>query len=298
MFKKFIQLVAFLFPSPINLWIHKLSGAKIGNYVNIHPGVLIFANTIEIGDSAKIKFGTMINVKNFKLGKKSFIGFFTLAKGESDLIINDACMIGPKNMLNCSKDITIGFYSGVGPGCYLYTHGSGMPVTEGYRATFAPIHIKEKVWVNMRSTIGPGVTIEEGSIVMPGTVLLESIKAKRMVVGDPAKLNNIPFFIKGINPVSIEKLATEMISNYCNYSNEFHGTSWEIKNDSLEIIYRKKKYKISVNAPGDIVFLAEKGLRSDGMYFNLADLSTDDSRNPVKLELESFLRLYYGCIFL
>jgi acetyltransferase-like isoleucine patch superfamily enzyme len=298
MFRTVIQVIAFFFPSPINGWIHKIAGAKIGKYVNIHPCVLILAKNIEIGDSAKIKFGTMINVRNFKLGKKSFIGFFTLVKGESDLIISDACMIGPKNMFNCSEDIIIDYYAGVGPGCYLYTHGSGMPVTEGYRATFAPIHIKEKVWVNMRSTIGPGVTIEEGTIVMPGTVLLESIKPKRIVVGNPAKLNNIPFFLKGVQSVPLEKLAIEMMNNYCNWSNEFNKTLWTVQDHSLEIKFRNKPCKITINTPGDIIFFTEKGRRSEGMYFNLADLSTDDHQNRYKLELESYLRLYYGCIFL
>jgi acetyltransferase-like isoleucine patch superfamily enzyme len=294
MLKVLLQIIAFIFPRPINIWIHRFAGAKIGKYVNIHPFVLILAKKVEIKDSAKIKFGTMINVRQFKLGRKSFIGFFTLAKGESDLIIGDACMIGPKNMLNCSKDITIGYYSGIGPGCYLYTHGSGMPVTEGYRSTFAPIQIKDKVWVNMRSSIGPGVTIEDKSIIMPGTVLLESIKANRLVVGDPAKLNNIPFFLKSHNIKDLNLLAVEMMKSYCNWSNEYHRTSWQFKNDILEIKCRNKTYKVTINIPGDIVLLTERGQCTENMYFNLADLSTDNSRNKIKLRFEEYLRLYYG----
>ena len=78
-------------------------------------------------------------------------------------------------MLNCSREIRMEYYSGIGPGSYLYTHGSGMPVTEGYRSVFGPIHIKSKVWVSMRCVIGPGVTIGDMSCLMPGTILVEHV---------------------------------------------------------------------------------------------------------------------------
>lgn len=130
--------------SPINVWLHRLAGAKIGKNTSIHPGVLIIAKNVEISDWASIKFGTMISLRTLKIGRKSSIGFMSLIKGTSDLIINDACVIGAKNMINCERPITFGYYSGSGPGCYMYTHGSFLPVTEGYRAIFAPITIKKK----------------------------------------------------------------------------------------------------------------------------------------------------------
>jgi len=296
--KTVIQIVAFLFPSPINVWLHRLAGANIEPYVSIHPAVLILAKNITIRRESKIKFGTMINVRKFHLGKKSSIGFFTLAKGESDLIVGDACIIGPKNMINCSREVVLEYYSGVGPGSYLYTHGSGMPVTEGYRATFAPIHIKEKVWVNMRCTIGPGVTIEKGSIVMAGTVLMESVASKRMVVGDPAKLNNYPVFPKPRKPDFLETLAHEILSEYEVCLREGKGVSCHREGEILHAKHRWRSASISVNGNEDIVLYTVPGQRREGKYFNLADLTTDDSRHPIKLNVEAFMRLRYGLIFL
>jgi acetyltransferase-like isoleucine patch superfamily enzyme len=298
MLKIILQVIAFFFPSPINIWIHRLAGAKIGKYVSIHPCVLILAKTIEIGSDAKIKFGTMIYVRTFKLGKKSFIGFFALAKGESDLIIGDACMVGPKNMINCSRQVILDYYSGVGPGSYLYTHGSGMPVSEGYRATFGPIHIKEKAWINMRSTIGPGVTVGEGSIIMPGSVILESIDSRRLVVGNPAKLNNLPISLILKKPNSLENLANKILEDYCEWSNEYNGTNWTVNNGVLSVLYKSCPFSITVNGTGDLVIFTSVGSHRDGMYFNLAELETDENKHPEKLAFESFMRLYFGLIFL
>jgi acetyltransferase-like isoleucine patch superfamily enzyme len=298
MLKKLAQLAAFFCPSPINVWLHRAAGAQIDEYVSIHPCVLILAKKIEIGRGAHIKFGTMINARTFKLGRKSSIGFFTLVNGESDLIVGDASIIGPRTMINCSRPVVIGYYSGIGPNSCLYTHGSGLPVTEGYRATFAPIHIKDKVWVSMRSTIGPGVTIEEGAIVMPGTVLIESIAPKRMVAGNPAKLANYPVFLRPVKPGFVEDLAPRILEEYRNWSNEYKGTNWQMIDGALVAEYKKKKFTISVEEKGDIVVLTTPGKKTNGMYFNLVDLKTDNSMHKAKINFEAYIRLYYGLIFL
>ena len=235
MVKQILQILAFFLPPPVNVWIHRIAGAKIGRHVSIHPGVLILAQKVEIGSEAKIKLGTMIYVREFKFGRKSLIGFFTLARGDSDLIIGERCTIGPKNMIRCDREVIFENYSGIGAGSYLYTHGCFLPVTEGYRATFGPIHIKSKVWISMRATIGPGVTVEEGSLVMPGTVLVESVSSKRLVAGDPAKRINLPVFLVPRGPDFIENLANEMLQKFCIWSNEYKGTNWKMDNGFLQI---------------------------------------------------------------
>jgi len=298
MLKKLAQIAAFFCPAPVNIWLHRAAGAKIDKYVSIHPCVLILAEKIEIGRGARIKFGTMINARTFSLGRKSSIGFYTLVNGESDLIVGDASIIGPRTMINCSRQVVIGFYSGIGPNSCLYTHGSGLPVTEGYGATFAPIHIKDKVWVSMRSTIGPGVTIEEGTNVMPGTVLVESIASKRMVAGDPANLVNYPVFMRPVKPDFVEKLAPRILEEYKDWSNEYKGTNWQMTNGTLVTEYKKKKFTIAVEENGDIVLLTTPGKTTNGMYFNLADLKTDSSMHKAKIKFEAYIRLYYGLIFL
>lgn len=298
MFRCILQAVAFFFPSPVNIWIHRLAGAEIEQHVTIHPGVLIIARNTRIGKGALIKFGAMIKTRTFRLGRKSKIGFFTLVKGESDLLVGDACIIGPKCMIDCTRNVVLEYYSGVGPGSYLYTHGSGMPVTEGYHASFSPIHIKEKVWVNMRATVGPGVTIGENSIILPGTILLESVGPNRLVAGDPVKLTNLPRLSRPPDANGMRDIAKRILADYCEWQKNNGNTACELRDSVLVLGSGRRTTTVTIDAPGDIALLTGKGEKSDRAYFNLADLSTDGGRFPVKSEFEKFLRMYFGLIFL
>jgi acetyltransferase-like isoleucine patch superfamily enzyme len=291
--------MAFFFPSPVNIWLHRLAGSKIGKHVIIHLGVLLRVNQLIIKDDAIIKFGTFINARTLELGRKSSIGFFTLVNGTDDLIIKDACIIGARTMINCDRLVTFEYYSGNGPGCYIYTHGSFLPVTEGYHALFAPIIIKEKVWIQMNCKIGPGVTIGEGSVILPGTVLVENVEPNKMVVGDPAKLTKVPLLRRKIRNDKIKDFAMEILSEYCKWSNEYKQTNWNYENGVL-IIKNKRSEKLSVgvDCEGDIMILTEPGEKREGMYFNLRDLTTDNARNSEKVELEHYMRLHYGLTFL
>ncbi len=296
--KKLLRLFAFIFQRPINIWIHRLAGSSIGKHATIHPGVLLFVDNLVIKDNAIIKFGSFIRSRTLEIGRKSSIGFFTLVNGKDDLIIKDACVIGARTMINCDRSVTFEYYSGNGPGCYLYTHGSFLPVTEGYHAIFAPIVIKEKVWIQMNCKIGPGVTIGTGSVILPGTVIVENIEPNKMVVGDPAKLTKIPLLRKSMDDEKIKDFATDILIKYCEWSNEYRKTNWELKNDALIINYKHKKLSVCVDCEGDIVLFTEAGKIRNGMYFNLRDLTTDNSMHPEKLKLEQYIRLYFGLTFL
>jgi len=299
MLKVSLRIAAFFFPSPFNVFIHRMAGATIGKRVTIHPGVFLMADSIDIKDRAIIKFGVMIFVRKFMLGRKSSVGFFTLVKGESDLIVGDACIIGPKCMINCSRSVTLDYYSGVGPGSYLYTHGSGMPVTEGYRATFAPIDIGSKVWVSMRSIIGPGVRIGNGTSVMPGSVVMENIGTNRLVVGDPAKNSNIPMLLTPIKCENLEKFAGDMLKEYCIWSNEYKNRNILFAGGTLRIHDRGRDFTVKINDNDcDIVLYTNVGAKRDGMFFNIPDLLTDERCHPEKDKIEAYMRLYYGLIFL
>jgi acetyltransferase-like isoleucine patch superfamily enzyme len=292
-----LQILAFFSPPPINVWIHRLASAKIGAHTVIHPGVMIIAKHVEIGSDVKIRFGTMVNVRSFSVGKKTLIGYFVSAKGMSDLKTGPACVVGPNTMINCDCPVTLGCYTGVGPRSTLFTHGSFLPVTEGYRVSFGPIDLKDRSWVTMNSTVGPGVTVGEGTNVMPGTVLLESVGPNRLVAGNPAKLVDIPF-LRTSKTIDLELIARDILQRYRDWANSVDGSQWILENDVLQVKHKKAMLTVSINSGGDIALLTKSGERNNGMYFNLADLKTDAQRHPAKMRLEGFLRLYYGLTFL
>ena len=297
--KYLLHIIAFFFPSPVNVWFLRLAGGSIGKNVTIHPGVLLNVKNLIVKDNAIIKFGALINARTLELGRKSSIGFFTLVNGADDLIIKDACIIGARTMINCDRSVTFEYYSGNGPECIIYTHGSFLPVTEGYRAYFAPIVIKEKVWIQMSCRIGPGVTIGEGSVILPGTVLIENVEPYRMVVGDPAKLTKVPLLRKKIIGEKITEFAAKILSEYCEWSNNYKETRWKVEDGLLIINSRRGKLSVGVDErESDIAILTESGKIRNGMYFNLIDLTTDDIKHPEKLKLELYMRLHYGLTFL
>ena len=299
MVKTLLQVFAFFLPPPLNIWFHRLAGSKIGKHVKIHLFALILAKSVRINDGAEIKFGTMINIRSLHLGRKSRIGYFNLVKGVSDFHIGDACLTSTMAFFECSRPITLENYACVGPRSILATHGSFLPATEGYPVTFAPITIKSKGWVCMNATIGPGVVVGEGSIVMPGTTLSRSVPPDILVAGDPASLKSVPMSALRREPDNMEDFATELLEEFCNWSNEYKDTDGRVIQSALKVRFKHRHYTISVDDDdADIVLYTENGQKHPGMYFSLADLTTDEKRHPLKTELERFMRMYYGLIFL
>jgi acetyltransferase-like isoleucine patch superfamily enzyme len=294
--KQGLQVFAACFPRPFNTFLLRIASAKIGKNVTIHPGVVILADTIEIGNEVKIRFGTMINSRRVRVGDKTLVGYFVHVKGASDFLVGAACVIGPRVLINCDCPVELEHYSGVGPSCTLFTHGSFLPVTEGYRTTFGPIVIKEKAWVTMGSILGPGVTVGEGTNVMPGTVLMEPVGRHRLVSGNPARLVNIPLWRKkNIDLVSVGKGILDHYEKYCSEN----GVSTRRNPEGNLVIRRQMRERsVAIDGEGDIVLLTRTGVRTGGMYFNIADLATDNSNDGVKVHLERFMRLYYGMTFL
>jgi hypothetical protein len=151
----------------------------------------------------------------------------------------------------------------------------------------------------MNATVGPGVVIGEGSIVMPGTTLSRSVPPGTLVAGDPANLTSVPTSVLLQKPDSMEHLASEILEKFCNWSREYKNTHWSVSQNVLKAELRRRRYIISVDdSDADIVLYTENGEKNHGMYFNLADLTTDRRRDPLKIELERFMRMYYGLIFL
>ena len=238
----------------------------------------------------------MVNVRSFKLGEKSLVGYFVHSKGTSDLIVGSACVIGPQTMINCDRPVILRFYSAVGPRSILFTHGSFLPVTEGYKAQFGPIELKEKAWVTMNCTIGPGVTVGEGTNVMPGTVVLRSLKPHRLVAGDPANQANLPLFRSP--SVNLEDLAHDILEKYSLWERDVKGATTTLSHGILYIRYRGRSLSVSVNGETDIVLLTRKGEQRTGVFFNVIDLVTDPGRGAIRLRLEGFMRLHFGLTFL
>lgn len=96
--------------------------------------------------------------------------------------------------LDCNR-ITIGDYSGIGPGVHIYTvfHSTDPSKRLPENSTFwksqtAPVSIGKNVWIGGGSIILPGVTIGDGTTIGAGSVVTKSVPAGVLAVGNPCRV--------------------------------------------------------------------------------------------------------------
>lgn len=86
--------------------------------------------------------------------------------------------------------ITIGNNVMLGPRVNLFT--AGHPIDANVRISDLefglPIVIEDNVWIGGNSTILPGITVGENSIVAAGAVVTKDVPANSIVGGNPARL--------------------------------------------------------------------------------------------------------------
>lgn len=136
----------------------------------------IIGQELDEGFSLFLPFTTDFR-KNIKIGRNVFINSGCRFQDQGQIIIGDQCLIGHNVVLaTINHD-----YS---------------PLN---RATMylKPIVLKEKTWIGSSSTILPGVTVGENSIVAAGSVVNKDVAPNTIVGGNPAKfISNLTDKIK------------------------------------------------------------------------------------------------------
>lgn len=112
------------------------------------------------------------NCKFFHIGK------FTMG---THSVVNFSCYLDNR------RGITIGNNVGIAHGTRIYTLGhnidSAMFETKG-----APVVIEDNAFIFSNAMIMPGVTIGNGAIVLPGSVVTKSVPPRKIVGGNPARI--------------------------------------------------------------------------------------------------------------
>jgi maltose O-acetyltransferase len=106
------------------------------------------------------------------------------------LHIGAGCIINAPLFLDLSAEIHIGDRVSIGHHCVFVTSHHEVGAAE-FRAgvnTARPIRVEEASWIAARSTILPGVTIGQSSIVASGAVVAKDVPANVLVGGVPARL--------------------------------------------------------------------------------------------------------------
>lgn len=98
----------------------------------------------------------------------------------SNSIIGQSCHFQGKGEIIIGNNVNFGSYSRIWTG----SHDINSP---NFSASFAPVIIKDYVWVSNDVTILQGVTIEEGAVVMAGAVVTKDVFPYSIVGGIPAE---------------------------------------------------------------------------------------------------------------
>ena len=134
-------------------------------------------------------------LRGVKIGKEVMIG--------PDVVIDDLF----PNYLIIEDGVSLAGWN------VILTHSKPLVYHKNISEAFvAPVTIKKNAWIAIRTTILPGVTIGEGSIVAAGSVVTKDVPKNTLVGGIPAKvIKQIPegtseFLLDGdLNETLIEK---------------------------------------------------------------------------------------------
>lgn len=182
--KYFMQLIAFFTPAFLKILIWKCLGFKVGQRVKIGLFSLIMVDHLDIADDACIDSLTIIVfLKEFKLGEKGRIAYFTKIYGEGSFRAESRNLVSVQCLIECSPHCSVIMkdYSCFGPRNTIYTHGHYLPRLQGYPAKKGDVVIGAYSWTGMATVILPGTTIGEHTIITPGAVLTGNIPGNSFI---------------------------------------------------------------------------------------------------------------------
>lgn len=102
------------------------------------------------------------------------------------LTMGDRSSLGQNSWAYCLNDITIGENTCIGNDVYLQT-GSHDITSPNFRLVTKPITIGDGVWVATGSTVLPGITLGDMTVVGASSVVVKSTETYDVIGGNPAK---------------------------------------------------------------------------------------------------------------
>lgn len=221
------------------------SNGHIGNHNSFTARRITFGEYLFLDSNVKVGFGGCFNY-------------------DSILEVGDGVMLCSCN-LNPNYKIKIGNGVGIGYHTYIWTHGSYLPILDGFPAQFGPVTIGNNVWLPAMTIVLPNVVIGDNVVVATNSVVNKNLPAGCLAGGSPAKVIRekcYPICDKEKNIKKIEEIVEE------------YGFLSAYKRLKVEIVFDKEQMLLVVN----------------GRTFDLKKMIVDGKLDDVQEDCRDFLR--------
>jgi acetyltransferase-like isoleucine patch superfamily enzyme len=187
---------------------------KLGHNVQVGPHTTIRATECIIGDDVTIgAHNTFLVGQRLEIGALTTIGSHngltarTITLGEyvfwdshvtvghggkfspdAHLTVGSYSMICARITLNTNHRIDIGEYVGIGEDVAVWTHGSFLPILEGFPADFGPVSIGHHVWLPARTTVLPNRRIGNNVVIGTNSLINKDLPDGCLAGGIPVKI--------------------------------------------------------------------------------------------------------------
>lgn len=124
------------------------------------------------------------------VGKQTRIESSAYIKMPWNVVIGDYCAIGEEVHVYSLGKVCIGDRVTISQQAYICAGSHDLQSNK--RELLKPgIFIKDDVWVAARGFIGPGIILEEGSVIGAGAVVFSNVDAHALMVGNPATVKRM-----------------------------------------------------------------------------------------------------------
>ena len=181
---------------------------QVGPHTTIRAAECVLGDDVTIGEhnsflvSQRLEIGALTTIGNhnnltartIQLGKYVYwdsnvtVGHGGKFSPNAHLTVGSYSMICARITLNTNYRIDIGEHVGIGEDVAIWTHGSFLPVLDGFPADFGPVSIGHHVWLPARSTVLPNRRIGNNVVIGINSLINKDLPDGCLAGGIPAKV--------------------------------------------------------------------------------------------------------------
>ena len=157
---------------------------SIGNNAVVRLGTVIYGDVV-IGDDFKTGHNVVIR-EHTKIGDQVVVGTNSVIDGH----VSVGSFVKIESNVYIPTHTSIGDSVFIGPGAVLTNDKYPQRIREEYEP-LGPV-LEDSVTIGANSTLLPGVTIGEGSMVAAGSVVTKDVPSWSLAIGVPARVEVLP----------------------------------------------------------------------------------------------------------